>query len=385
MTNTYDAIVIGAGVLGASVALHLAQDGSRVLILERGEAVSGASGGNLGQISISDRAQPWHMPLALESLEYYRTVLSRGYEIEYAPTGGSVTLKGEEQLAAAQKAARDMAQLSTESALYQSAADIHKAEPHINAGAMDALLFCPHEGKINPLLATLALLDKAQKAGAKLLWRAPVTGFVKEGSHIAGVQTPQGVFEGKWVVNCTGPRAAFLGDMAGVPIPTRFHKGTAFVSEPISPVIHGPVTGGGLFLAAPKVRPQRHIGFGTLQTADGSILIAQSTEECPTDDRTVNMPSLQLVAQRFLTYYPQLRGLQIVRAWAAVTTYTQDDLPVFGFSAGAANFFTAAGFKGAFSVAPAVGRITLDALKGNMDPLYTCCSPDRETDRVASA
>lgn len=377
MKNTYDAIVIGAGILGASVAAHLAEAGHSVLLLERGETVCGASGGNLGQISISDRCEPWHMPLAIRSQDYYREVLSKRYpSIEYVPSGGSVTLSGEEQMAAGLEAQRQMASYGVESTIYQGE-EIHTVEPGLNLNAMDALLFCPAEGKLNPLHTTLAFLDMAQKGGAVLCKRTPVTAFQKEGTHITGVVTPAGTFSAKWVVNCAGPRASFIGEMAGVSIPVRFHKGTAFVSEPVGPTINGPIVGGGFFLKPPSVRPKRSIGFGCVQTADGSILIAQSTEECETDDRSVNMPSLQLVAKRFLTYYPQLRELQIVRAWAAVTTYTDDNLPAFGFSAEADNLFTVAGFKGAFTTAPAVGKITVDALEGRMDPMYAVCSPDR--------
>jgi sarcosine oxidase subunit beta len=89
------------------------------------------------------------------------------------------------------------------------------------------------------------------------------------------------------------------------------------------------------------------------------------------------MPSLSLVAARFLEHFPQLRELRIVRAWAAVTTYTEDDLPVFGKSERAENFFTVAGFKGAFSVAPAIGRITCEALSGKSQPEYEIFTPDR--------
>ncbi|MPN19621.1 hypothetical protein SDC9_166993 [bioreactor metagenome] len=195
------------------------------------------------------------------------------------------------------------------------------------------------------------------------------------------METPKGVFSAGWVVNCTGPRAAFLGRMAEVPIPLCFHKGTAFVSEPVPPVIRGPVCGGGFLMKGEGLAPpRRQIGFATVQTSHGSILIAQSTEQCPSDDKSVNMPSLALVARRFLQHYPQLRELQILRAWAAVTTYTRDDLPVFGFSRDASNLFTVAGFKGAFTLAPAVGQLTRDALEGSMDPDYLPCSPDRCAD-----
>ena len=66
--NHYDAIVIGACVIGCSTAFSLASAGRSVLIVERGEPACGASGGNLGQISLVDRWEPWHMKLALESL-----------------------------------------------------------------------------------------------------------------------------------------------------------------------------------------------------------------------------------------------------------------------------------------------------------------------------
>lgn len=376
MKTTFDAIVIGAGVLGTSTAAHLAERGYSVLLLERGDAASGASGGNLGQISISDRCEPWHLPLALQSQTFYKEVLSKEYSIEYNQCGGCVALKGEAQLVAGLEVQKKMQACGLEAILYYGE-DIHKVEPSLNLEAVDAVLFSPDEGKMNPLLVTVALLEKAKAAGAVYLHHTPVTAMTRKDNKIDSVVTPVGTFCANWVVNCAGPRAAFVAEMAGLSIPIRFHKGTAFVSQPMPAMINGPIVGGGFFLAPLPVRPARSIGFGTTQTADGSILIAQSTEECESDDRSVNMPSLQLVAKRFLQYFPQLHDLQIVRAWAACTTYTEDDLPVFGFSAKAENFFTVAGFKGAFTTAPAVGHLTADALEGKMDAMYQCCNPDR--------
>jgi len=243
---------------------------------------------------------------------------------------------------------------------------------------MKALLHVPAEAKLNPFFTVLAFIDKAQKAGAELLKHTEVVSFDMEGTHITAVNTPDAAYTAKWVVNATGPRAAFVAELAGVKVPINFHKGTAFVSEPVEEYLIGPIVGGGALMeGTPGPRPKRHIGTGLIQTADGTIVIAQSTEECESDDRSVNMPSLALVAKRFLTFYPQLRDIQIVRAWAACTTYTQDNVPVFGFSKNADNLFTVAGWKGAFTTAPAVGRITKEALEGNMDPVYEICSPDR--------
>ena len=377
MKTTFDAVVIGAGVIGAAVAARLAEAGYGILILERGIPAAGASGGNCGQISVSDRTEPWHMKLALRSLAYYREVLSREYLMEYCESGGSITLSGPEQLSAAQAATERMRAYGVMAEIHRGDS-IHDAEPAISADVMDGLLYCPLEGKLNPFRTTLAFLDKAQRAGAVLLRNTPVTGFEKNGGKITGIITPQGVYSAGWVLNCAGPRAGHVGALAGESVPIRFHKGTAFVSQPVAPMIRGPVVCGDSFLAPPAVRPRRAVGFGTVQTADGSILIAQSTEVCDIDDRSVNMPSLQLVARAFLRYYPQMRDLQIVRAWAAVTTYTEDGLPVFGPGTDSGNFFTVAGFKGAFTTAPGIAELTCDALEGRADADYLCCSPARD-------
>ena len=375
----YNGIVIGAGIIGASCAYHLASRGYRVLVLDRNAPGSGASGGNLGQISLSDRLDEWHMDLSLKSQAYYRKVLSREYDTEYAVSGGSAVIMDDEQQGFAERCIEKMKGYGLESFLYKGE-DIRKGEPEIDINSIQALLHVPAEGKLNPFLTTLAFLDKAEKAGAVILGNTPVTGFEKTGNTVTGVITPNGVFRSEWVLNCTGPRAAHVGRLAGVVTePLKFHKGTAFVSEPVRPVIRGPIVGGGfLFPEEPgAVRPKRHIGFATVQTAHGSILIAQSTEECETDDVSVNMPSLALVAGRFLKHYPQLHDLQIVRAWAATTTYTSDALPVFGFSGNADNFLTVAGFKGAFTTAPAIGEKAADAVEGRIDEVFRTFSPDR--------
>ncbi|MCI8477700.1 MAG: FAD-binding oxidoreductase, partial [Oscillospiraceae bacterium] len=90
--------------------------------------------------------------------------------------------------------------------------------------------------------------------------------------------------------------------------------------------------------------------------------IAQATEDAPVDSREVTLPGLCLVAKRFLRYFPTLEDLEIVRAWACVTPFTPDGLPVFGFSRAVPNFFTVAGFKGAFTTAPAVALHLAEAI-----------------------
>ena len=378
MKTQYDVIVIGGGVMGAAVTAQLAQSGRSVLLLERREPACGASGGNGGQTSLIDRCEPWHMKLALESLRYYREELGVQYpEMEYEEAGGSIVLYNQEQIHQAQLLLQRLQELRVPAKLYYGQ-DLLQAEPALNTGYALALLHCPWEGKLNPFGTVLSLLDVAQHHGAQLLRNAPVQSFEKSGQRITCVRTPAGEFQAEYVINCAGPWSQRVAQLAGVSIPILHHKGVFLATSPIAPLIRGPVNDGFFLTPESGPQPKRSFHFGVTQTAHGSILLGQATEECPLEDVSVNMPSLQGIAAGFLKNFPQLEELPVVRAWAAPTTYTPDGLPVFGFSSGAENFFTAAGFKGAFSTAPAVGRLVRDVLDGRCRQDCLPGDPDRK-------
>ena len=122
---------------------------------------------------------------------------------------------------------------------------------------------------------------------------------------------------------------------------------------------------------------KRHTGSGCNQMACGSVYVAQAPEDAPVDSREVTLPGMCLVAKLFLKCFPSLRDLEIIRAWACVTPFTPDKLPVFGWSRQVPNFFTLAGFKGAFSTAPAIGRRVRDAIQNGTIWENGAFSPDR--------
>lgn len=371
-------LVIGGGILGAAAAYYLSLAGHTVTLLEKGGLASGASGANLGQISLVDREEPWHIRAALESLEIF-SALNVQADLEYEQTGGVIMLEDETQYAASQKAAGLMEGYGVETR-YLSGADIARVEPALDHTQVHALLYCPLEGKINPLNATLAYLDMARERGAVLCPDTPVTGFETVNGRITRVHTPRGIYETDLVINAAGAWANSVAGLLGLSLPVDYHRATAFVSQPVGPVIRGPVVGGGMFLQRESMHMKRHIGTGCIQTAHGSIIIAQATEDAPVDSREITLPGLCLVAKRFLRFFPSLSDLEIVRAWACVTPFAPDGLPVFGFSGAVPNFFTAAGFKGAFSTAPAIARHLVEAVdtgevweNGSFSPDRTNC------------
>ena len=369
-------VIIGGGILGVTAAYYLAGAGYPVTIVEKGGFASGASGANGGQISLIDREEPWHMAAALESLEIYQH-MTREADLEYLQTGGMVVLEDEEQYAAAQPAVRTISDLGVEIQCL-SGPEINEREPLLDANYLKGALYCPGEGKINPFKTTLAFLNLARARGAQVRLHTPVTGFTCSGGCITAVQTPQGEIPADIVINAAASWANNVAGLLGLSVPVDFHRASAFISQPVAPCIRGPVVGGGMFLKRSSMHMKRHIGSGCNQMACGSIYIAQATEDAPVDSREVTLPGLCLVAQIFLKCFPTLRDLEIIRAWACVTPFTPDKLPVFGWSRQVPNFFTVAGFKGAFTTAPAVGRRVLEAIQNGTIWEDGAFSPDRQ-------
>lgn len=360
-------VIIGGGILGACAAWALSESGYPVTLLEKGDLASGASGANLGQISLIDREEPWHIHAALESLDIFSSLNDR-WNLEYEQSGGVIVLEDESQYTASLHAAALMEGYGVPVA-YLRGEQTRQVEPILDSTQIYGLLHCPQEGKINPLHTTLAFLDMARDQGAALCPNTPVTGFQRDSSGaVTGVCTPEKVFPADIVVNAAGAWSGQVAGLLDITLPVDFHRATAFVSQPVAPVIRGPVVGGGMFLQRESMHMHRHIGTGCIQTAHGSIIIAQATEDAPLGSRDITLPGICLVAQRFLRFFPSLRDLEIVRAWACVTPFAPDGLPVFGFSPQAPNFFTMSGFKGAFSTAPAVARRLADFLDGG--PLW---------------
>ena len=351
-------LFIGGGIMSAAAAAALARAGHPVTVLEKGEPACGASGANLGQLSLFDRTEPWHYALAMESFGIFSGLAD---ELEYAPSGGVVVLQNEEQYRGAIPVAEALRALGEPAQLILGP-EVRRVEPCLDHTRIYGVLYCPNEGKLNPLRTTLYYCRQAQAAGVRFFPHTAVTGFETRGGTVTAVRTDRGEVHADVVIAAAGAWTGELCAKLGLSLPMGFHRATAFVSQPVPPCINGPIVGGELFLAHRDMSLRRHIGLGGVQTAQGSVIIAQATETAPLGSRSVSLPGLCLTARTFLDHFPTLGELQIVRAWACVTPYTHDGLPLFGFTREYPNLFVLSGFKGAFSVAPAVARILVRAL-----------------------
>lgn len=359
LPDKVDVLVIGAGVLGTATAYYLASRGVQALVVDKGETAGGASGTNLGQISLVDREAGPELDLAFQSLTAY-TDLEKEWRcsLGFKRAGGLYLLDHDDDLSKIEEILKQKQAYLDCSLL--TGQEINKQEPFLDANKVTGAVYCPDEGKLDPFQVTLGFMDGAQAKGASLATKTAVTGFEVEGNRIVAVKTSAGPIKVTEVVLASGAWTYELATFLGLDLPVYYHRGAAMVTQPIPPTINGPIVPG-KFLTG-SIDHNGSVFVGTVQHENGSVIIAQANDKVQNYDVNVTYRGITKMAQLFLEYFPKLNYANIIRAWAGVTTYVEDGLPFFGYSKKIQNLFLVAGFKGAFTVAPAVGRMAAEVI-----------------------
>jgi glycine/D-amino acid oxidase-like deaminating enzyme len=210
-------------------------------------------------------------------------------------------------------------------------------------------VFCPGEGRIDPLRGTMALARLAPARGARLLRGAEVTAIAREGAGWT-VETSRGPVRAGRVVNCAGPWGGRIAAMVGLDLPVTGTVQQVIVTEPAPPLVEHLIA-----------YAHRHLSLK--QQDSGGLLIGGGWYGSydPADGRTRNLrrniEGNLFVAARVL---PALRGLSIIRAWTGINTQV-DRAPILGEAPGRPGFFNAITANG-YTLGPVCGTITADAV-----------------------
>jgi glycine/D-amino acid oxidase-like deaminating enzyme len=349
-------LVVGAGIIGVCTALYLARAGVDVLLLDRGRANGQASGANAGSLHL--QLLSWDLPadtgadrstaaqtLLLQKLgiETWRELqVQTGAEFELKMTGGLVVAENEADLEFLRRkaAAEQVFGVDVEPV---SAADLRRMVPLI-ADRMIGGTFCAGEGKINPMLATPALLAAAVQAGARFRPHVAVLNIERSGAAYR-VTTNAGTIRCGKVVNATGGWSNEVARMVGANLPVKTAPQQMIVTEATSARID-------YLLALAK----RHLTMK--QAANGNLIIGGGWPGTYDPDlgRAITLrDSIEgnlWVAQRVI---PDIGALRVIRSWATIGVMI-DGAPIIGELPGVPGFFGAVGANG-YTMGPIIGRI----------------------------
>lgn len=347
-------VIVGGGVVGTSIAFHLAEAGvGGVLLLERGQLAGGstsrAAGGVRAQFS-----DPLNIQIGARSLRAFADFARRpGWEIGFHQVGYLFLLTRERDVRSFDAGIEMQNGLGVPSRML-TPAEAAGLNPLIEVGDVLAAAFSPDDGHATPEAVVQGYATAARALGARLETGCEVLGFERAGEGTWVIETAEGAIRAETVVCAAGPWSARVGEMAGVGLPV----------QPLRrQVLHtGPIPG--LDAAIPMT-----IDFETsfyFHREGPGLLIGMSdpNEQPGFDDRPTDdwIPGLMDIAGRRA---PAVAEAGIAGGWAGLYEVTPDHTAVIGEAPGPARFLYATGFSGhGFLQAPAVGEIVRDLYLG---------------------
>jgi heterotetrameric sarcosine oxidase gamma subunit len=339
-------VVVGGGVIGTSVAYHLAHMGcSDVVLLERSRLTAGttwhAAGlmvtfGSTSETSTEMRRYTRDLYGRLEAETGLATGLRQVGFIEVATDPGR--LEEYRRVSAFNRyCGVDVQEISP--------GEVKELFPLARTDDILAGFYVADDGRVNPVDVTMSLAKGARNKGVRIVEGVAVTGFLRRGAAVAGVRTELGDIECEFVVNCAGMWARQLGEAAGVNIPLQAAEHYYLLTEPVDgvtaglPVLEDPGShgyfreeGGGLMIGLfePVCAPWRVDGvpddfsFGTIP---------------PDWDRMA--PYLQRAMDRV----PVSHEVGLRTLFCGPESFTPDLAPIVGEAPELANYFVAAGLN----------------------------------------
>src|SRR5512135_301925 len=349
LPRSADIVVIGGGCMGTSTAYHLAQRGAgKVLLLEREKFLGmGSTGRNAGGVRYQFSTEV-NVRLSLYSLEVISNFQDLfGISADYRPIGYLFLLTTPEEVATFKANVGMQQRVGVPSVHYLERDEIARLVPKVNLDRVLGGTFCPRDGLADPNSVTQGFAKAASGAGALVETDTTVAGIKLEAGRIAGVETNRGEIATRTVVNCTGPWAASIGEMADLKIPILPVRRQFFTTD-----------------AVPEF-PRDHvftIEFATtlyFHPEGPGILVGMSNpDEKPGDTYAIDEEFHLKTLERAVYRLPLIEHARVTRQIAGLYEVTPDGHPVLGPAMDVPGFYTAAGFSGhGFQHSPATGKV----------------------------
>ncbi|CAN2202719.1 DadA Glycine/D-amino acid oxidases (deaminating) [Candidatus Nanopelagicaceae bacterium] len=356
-----DAIVIGAGIVGASSALSLTNAGLKVMIIDRGTVASGTTGAGEGNILVSDKDPGPELTLALRSRDlWFEMQEDVGDTFELEAKGGVVVARHDDSqlmaLAKVQSANGVTAQVVGSKELHQLEPYLH---PEISSG-----VFYPQDAQCQPMLAAAKIIQTVIARGGSLVSRSKVLGFdIKDGA-VSAVNTSTGKYSAPIVINAAGTWAGEIAALAGSNLPVAPRRGFILVTEPAPQYIFHKVYDSDYVANVASSDADLQTSTVVEGTRSGTILIGASRERVGFDGN-MNYEILRKLAQQAVSLFPVLRDVQLLRAYRGFRPYAPDHLPLIGEDYAVKGLWHSAGHEGAgIGLAPGSAALITDAILG---------------------
>lgn len=352
--ETYDVVIVGAGIVGAACADAFAEHGLRVAVVDRDVIGSGATAAGMGHIVVMDDSD------AQFALTHYSQRLWQEArpqlpdDVEYEQSG-TIWVAADEEEQAEVRRKRGYYERRGVAVEVIDARQLRDAEPNLRDGLAGGLLV-PGDAVLYPPCAARFLITRAQQRGARLRLGASVT-QISEGS----VRLNDGhEIAGGIVVNAAGANAAEL--TVGIDVKKR--KGHLVITDRYPGFVRHQLVELGYLKSAHSVSKDS-VAFNVQPRRTGQILIG-SSRQYGAEHKEVDQSILARMVRRAEEYMPGLGPMSAVRVWTGFRAATPDKLPLIGPCPGYKSVYLATGHEGlGITTSLGTARILVDQVTGS--------------------
>jgi glycine oxidase len=350
--------VIGAGVIGASVARALARRGAQVTLIEaqdQSREASWAAGGMLAPHSEFNEPTPL-FALGRASLALYPALRDElreetGQDIDLRMTGTLHLILSDDDEQAAEAKGRFLAEQGIEHRRL-SAAELRREEPALTPQARGALEIPDHA--VDNRRLWQALITDCQRHKVALAFGERVLGFVSQGRRLLEVASESETFRADEFVVAAGAWSEQLADMMRFDLPMTPIKGQ-LIKYGVDPEM---------------LRRVVRRGHSYLVPRSGGELIAGATSETAGFEKTLTEEALAQLQRDAAALVPTLAERPVIERWAGLRPRLADGLPAFGRVPGHENLTVATGhYRNGILLTPITGEVIAAVVLGELPPV----------------
>jgi sarcosine oxidase subunit beta len=354
MRKNADVVVIGGGAIGTAVTYALAKTGAKVILVESGDIAEGTSSKCDGNVLISDKMPGYDARLAKRSQDMFPALSDEiGYDIEWTQKGSLNLIENETEMVQAMEYCDGLKACGIPARMLSQQevrADEPLVSPHVIGG-----LEVECDGSLYPMALCYGLALAAQRLGAEVMPYTGVTAIERDqAGRVSKVVTAAGSILTENVVNCAGVWAKDIGRMVGLDIPVEARQGQILVAEQTFRVARRKVVEFGYLMAkfqgtaykrdVPPDVEEFAVAFVFEPTHADNFLIGSSRRFVGRDTRC-HIGVMRALASRAMHFFPVMKDVKIIRAYAGIRPFTPDHMPIVSDTA-VPGFYIAAGHEG---------------------------------------